>query len=694
MSHLRLPPARRVDVLAHGIIRKVPHLAAFLPEAGSIGLRLMPSGAAEAIAGWGYRPTAARARRLAAKRGIPYWALEDGFLRSAGLGPDGAPPLSLIADDSGIYFDATKPSRLEAILNTPGPLADDLLRQGRDLVAFKNEHALSKYNAAPPFDPALLPSTQGRPRVLVVDQTAGDASIEYGLASAGSFRAMLDAASAENPGAQIVVKRHPATASGYRRNLIDLADHPEALPLEADCNPIELLRTVDKVYTVTSLLGFEALLLGLPVRCFGMPFYAGWGATDDAIACPRRTQTRTPDEIAAAALIGYARYVDPLTGEPCSAMLAAERLLTYKQRADANRGHWSLAGIAFWKRPPLRQHLSGPGASVSFHKTLEAAVTDAQANKGHPVLWSARERPEHAALMQSANVIRMEDGFIRSAGLGSDFHGAASIALDDTGIYYDPDSGSRLERILAGHPFPPALTERAAGLIDLLRREKITKYNTGQSQPLDLPQDRAVLFVPGQVEGDASIRRGGAGIETNSALVETVRAANPSAFLLYKEHPDVLAGNRKGKLSPAAARLLDARADTHAIPAILDHPSLAAVHTLTSLTGFEALIRGKPVTVYGQPFYAGWGLTLDHVPIVHRTRRLRLEQLIAGALILYPRYIDPVTGLPCEVEFLIQRLAQRMHRGGPARTDGLYALSRYARAVRYGLFPPKHARTY
>ena len=692
MSHFRLPPTKRVDVLAHGIVRKVPHLHAFLPEAERIGFRLRPNSGTAAIAGWGYRPTAERARRLAEKLGVPYWALEDGFLRSVDLGSNGAAPLSLVADDQGIHFDATKPSRLEAILNAPGPLADDLLRQGRDLVAFKNEHGLSKYNAAPPFDPASLPDAAGRERVLVIDQTAGDASIKYGLANAASFAAMLDAAVVENPGAQIVVKRHPAVASGYRQGLIDPARHQRLALLDAPCNPVELLRVVDRVYTVTSLLGFEALLLGLPVHCFGMPFYGGWGATHNAVGCDRRAQARSADEIAAAALIAYARYVDPLTGEPCSAMQAAERLLTFKRRAEANRGHWSMAGIAFWKRAPIRQHLAGPTGTVSFHRTLPQAVATAEAKGGRPVLWSARERPEHATLMRDAHVLRMEDGFIRSAGLGSDFHGAASIALDDTGIYYDPDSDSRLERILAEHPFPPELIARTGRLIEALSSGKITKYNLGNEAPLDLPTDRLVLLVPGQVEGDASIRRGGGAIQTNSALIETVRRTNSDGFILYKEHPDVLAGNRRGKLSPAAAASIDARADTLSIDAAL--AAVTEVHTLTSLAGFEALIRGKPVATYGQPFYAGWGLTADRQPIAHRKRALTLEQLVAGALLLYPRYIDPVSGLPCEAEFLVRRLAELRAAGANTKTDGLFALARYARAARYGLFPPRHARTY
>ena len=61
---------------------------------------------------------------------------------------------------------------------------------------------------------------------------------------------------------------------------------------------------------------------------------------------------------------------------------------------------------------------------------------------------------------------------------------------------------------------------------------------------------------------------------------------------------------------------------------------------MTSLVGFEALLRGLPVVTYGQPFYAGWGLTRDHAPLARRTRRLSLDELVAGALLRYPRYVN------------------------------------------------------
>jgi capsular polysaccharide export protein len=81
------------------------------------------------------------------------------------------------------------------------------------------------------------------------------------------------------------------------------------------------------------------------------------------------------------------------------------------------------------------------------------------------------------------------------------------------------------------------------------------------------------------------------------------------------------------------------------------------VHVNTSLAGFEALLREKPVSTYGVPFYAGWGLTTDLAPIpARRTAKRSIDELVAAALLLYPRYLDPVTGLPCPAETVVARL--------------------------------------
>lgn len=79
---------------------------------------------------------------------------------------------------------------------------------------------------------------------------------------------------------------------------------------------------------------------------------------------------------------------------------------------------------------------------------------------------------------------------------------------------------------------------------------------------------------------------------------------------------------------------------------------------MTSLLGFEALLRGVKVTCLGTPFYAGWGLTDDReMPIERRIALPSLGQLAHAVLIDYPRYFDPKTGLPCPVELVVDRLA-------------------------------------
>lgn len=88
------------------------------------------------------------------------------------------------------------------------------------------------------------------------------------------------------------------------------------------------------------------------------------------------------------------------------------------------------------------------------------------------------------------------------------------------------------------------------------------------------------------------------------------------------------------------------------------------VHVITSLAGFEALLRGRKVTCYGNPFYAGWGLTQDMAPLVRRTRRLSLDELVAGALILYPTYVSRTTGRFTTPERALEELLAWREQGG------------------------------
>jgi capsular polysaccharide export protein len=652
----------RVGVFSRGV-RGLRHLNAFL-DAERICFR--PSDAQarslDAIAGWGHKPTSDRARAYAARHGLPYLALEDGFLRSVTLGSD-QPPLSVIVDDVGIYYDARRPSGLEQLLAHAAdgdPLADsELLARARLCRARILEAKLSKYNDGRGSVPAEL--DDGRASVLVVDQTLNDASVEQGLAGKYSFVKMLDAAQREHPGARVIVKTHPEVAAGRKKGYLDagVARGPVTMIAER-INPIALLERVRHVYVCTSQLGFEALMAGVPVTCFGAPFYAGWGLTRDRVEISRRGRPRSIDQLVAATLLLYPRYVHPMTGQRCNAEEVIEHLALQRSMFQKNARKFFCFGFSRWKRPFVRRHLSGPDAEVRFASSPKAALRNGLDRTSALVVWGSRQRRDLEVLARQLGVElwRMEDGFLRSVRLGSELTAPGSLVLDTRGIYYDPRTPSDLEALLERETFTADEIDRARKLRRLIVESGVSKYNMAQRRPLRprAGPGQKVVFVPGQVEDDASVRFGSPQLQSNEALLVAVRELLPEAYILYKPHPDVVIGNRTGTLRPDAHALCDEVVVDAALPdclAISDE-----VHTMTSLVGFEALLREIPVVAWGQPFYCGWGLTRDMHPPERRTRKLELDELVAGALLRYPRYYDFRLKAFCRPEEIVAELAR------------------------------------
>lgn len=261
------------------------------------------------------------------------------------------------------------------------------------------------------------------------------------------------------------------------------------------------------------------------------------------------------------------------------------------------------------------------------------------------VTWGVRIPNEQFPC--DAEIIRLEDGFLRSVGLGADLVRPLSWVRDGRGIYYDATQPSDLEWALQYSDFPDSLIQRARTLREQIVAAELTKYNTGVGRWLRPEGVRRVILVPGQVESDASIQRGAAAIKTNLGLLKEVRGKNPDAYIVYKPHPDVVAGLRTSGSGEANAReCCDEVVGDVAMGALL--AQVDEVHTLTSLTGFEALMRGKKVVAYGMPFYAGWGLTQDPgmsaAVVARRGCILTLDELVAVALILYPTYVSRETG--------------------------------------------------
>ncbi|MDP2609324.1 MULTISPECIES: capsular polysaccharide biosynthesis protein [unclassified Oceanobacter] len=653
-----------------------PIVRAFWQVSGSTGA------AQTEVLGWGRKRSGRKAQQQGERQQRPWWLLEDGFVRSLGRED---PALSLVQDNLGIYYDATGPSRLEQLI--PQPLTDTQQRRSRQLIQRWQQAGVSKYNAAPDYRGELPASF-----VLVVDQVAGDASISFGLASAASFTQMLDAALSENPEATVVLKVHPDAFTRARVGHFDLATLQQDARVQLvaeNCHPERLLANADKVYTVTSQMGFEALLWGKPVRCFGMPFYAGWGLTRDELDAPERRRSAcqalsaeeahpsltgtagitpgvTLEQLVHATLVEYSRYWDPEQGTETSIEDTLDYLSAQRQQwlRSHQLGPVYALGFSRWKKPILRAFLYG--TDVTFCK--DARLIPAQATVA---LWGVRPLPPvlQTPERQPGRVVRIEDGFLRSSGLGADLIRPLSWVLDDVGMYYDASRPSRLEQMLAQDEWSAADCAQARQLRKTIVANRISKYNlTGQDwQPACRScsgQPRRVVLVPGQVESDASIRMGAGSIKTNQGLLQAARAAEPDAWLVYKPHPDVVSGLRS---SDRPVSEYQAWCDELVLAGdssqMLEH--VDAVHTMTSLLGFEALLRGKEVICHGMPFYAGWGLTRDMLVCPRRGRQRSLDELVAATLIRYPGYVSASTGRFSSPQRVVAEL-QRWKASGPS----------------------------
>ena len=630
------PERRRRLFVYNGGFLTQPRLRRILKLAGH-DLRLGLPGLGDAVAVWGNSPTAHRGLAVAAKREVPVIRVEDAWLRSLHPGRSGEPPLGLLIDSRGAHFDPAQPSDLEDLL-THHPLDDTaLLNRARSGMAQLAEHHLTKYAG---FDATTPPPAPGY--VLVIDQTRGDASVTASGADRGRFLEMLVFAQEEHPGARVIIKTHPETTQGFRAGHFGPKDANDRITLLTDpVSPWTLFEGAVGVYTVSSQMGFEAIFAGHKPRVFGQPFYAGWGLTTDEFPVQRRQRALTRAQLFAAAMILYPTWYDPYRDQLCELETALTTLATQARAWREDHAGWDAWGMRLWKRRPLQQFFGQP-TPIRFRKgTPETPKAPRRA-----MVWASKSDagPDGA--------LRVEDGFLRSRGLGAELVPPLSLVCDDLGIYYDPQGPSRLERWIEKRAdLRPDQQARARSLIEALTGAGLSKYNLSGAAP-DLPPGRRIL-VPGQVEDDASILTGTDQVQTNAALLSAARAANPDAVILYKPHPDVEAGLRSGATEAQDADMVLSHADPMALLAHVD-----AVWTMTSLLGFEALLRGVLVVTLGAPFYAGWGLTEDHGDVPPRRRaQVTLEGLVHAALIDYPRYRDPVTGLPCPVEVVVERLA-------------------------------------
>ncbi len=297
------------------------HVPAMLDFAETVPIPLEASAtnSINAFAVWG-APSAQHTpvREMAAAGRKPLLYLDSGFLSSPSIEGVEAPAHSIIVCPDGAYFDATRVSHLEQILNSDHTaLTPEQLARAESCIAAIVQNRLSKFNHAPRRDMRAQFPANGTPRILLVDQRKGGPSIHWSLGGQATFERMWETALSMKDH-QILVKLHPEVIAGRARSQFQ-ALLPDPLPenvtlIDFDVNPHDLFEVVDQVFVCSSQLGFEAVLAGKEVHCFAAPYYAGWGFTHDELAIPRRKSRRTPAEVFHLFFIVHSRYFVPDRG--------------------------------------------------------------------------------------------------------------------------------------------------------------------------------------------------------------------------------------------------------------------------------------------------------------------------------------------------------------------------------------------
>lgn len=251
--------------------------------------------------------------------------VEDGFYRSVCGGLKKVEKKysisrSLIFDDLAPHYDGNHISRFEKIITDN---SKEYINKNKDILELKKyiiDNYITKYNDQPIYESIKI--GVHKEKVLVIMQSYNDASINIVGGDESVFCKMIEDAISENSDADIIIKVHPDTLIKKNKGYIDkyLNDNRVYI-IDFEINLCCLLKYCKKVYVFSSQAGFEALLYGREVYCYGKPFYAGLGLTHD------RGDIREKGNVSLDKLFydlhwRYTKYFNPETGKQVDPMTA------------------------------------------------------------------------------------------------------------------------------------------------------------------------------------------------------------------------------------------------------------------------------------------------------------------------------------------------------------------------------------
>ena len=243
---------------------------------------------------------------------------------------------------------------------------------------------------------------------------------------------------------------------------------PGAVNWAAACDPWPLLDAAVAVRLPESdPRGLLALAAGVPLTLVAADGIERSASDDDR------------DHLLTTHLTGW-NWINPFSLAPMSPIEAITRCGEWRRLIDANRQIQSVMGIAYWKKPTVTPLLWG-GSKVPYGRRLHDLP-----ERSSVAIWRARltAAQERALAQRDPPVIEIEDGFIRSAGLGADCVPPLSIIADASGPHFAPAAPSEIETLLQEGEFPPDLLERARDLREAIVAGGLSKSEAGGVEAL------------------------------------------------------------------------------------------------------------------------------------------------------------------------------------------------------------------
>jgi len=303
--------------------------------------------------------------------------------------------------------------------------------------------------------------------------------------------------------------------------------------------------------------------------------------------------------------------------------------------------------ISLWKQNTIKKMFIDSNVFFIKHEDIRKIE---QVSNTKIIIWGINNLKKINSEYPDYKFTIIEDGFIRSKSLGSDLAEPLSLILDEDGIYFDPRTKSGLESLISDYKLTMEDKKIGNEIKNKILKDNISKYNISSNIESDYyskHKNNTIKVIIGQVEDDASIIFGSNNIKTNLDLIKEVfKNKNTNDILVYKPHPDVTSGNRVGKVNiKEVLKYCDHVDNKTPIINILKYSNIE-VHTITSLTGFENVLRGNKTICYGNPFYSGWGFTTDIcMPEYIKIRRgvVSLDDFFTYSYIKYPIYYNNLT---------------------------------------------------